>query len=201
MKGKMFESEYEEAFIELLECEGWTYSHGETLHRKYSNVIIEEDMRQFIDWNYDDKQLSEDDYKTIIARMRNVGEATDYTSLRAAYSLYHNGFDYTYNDGSKQPFHFDYINYTNTSKNVFRAVNQFEVHQANEIRIPDIILFVNGIPVGIIELKNPTDAKATIRDAHTQITVRYRRDIFSLLKYCALACISDGSNSRLGCRY
>lgn len=198
MKGKLFESEYEEAFVELLENEGWQYSHGETLHRKYSDVIIEEDLRQFLDLNYAGKELSEDDYRVIIARMRNVGESTDYTSLRAAYSLYHNGFDYTYGDASKQPFHLDYINYTDISKNVFRAVNQFEVHQGNEIRIPDIILFVNGIPIGIIELKNPTDPKATIRDAHTQITVRYRRDIFSLLKYCALACISDGSNSRLG---
>lgn len=198
MKGKMFESEYEEAFVQLLQNEGWQYSSGETLHRKYSDVIIEEDLRQFLELNYTDKELSEDDYKVIIARMRNVGESTDYTSLRAAYLLYHNGFDYTYSDASKQPFHLDYINYTDISKNVFRAVNQFEVHQGNEIRIPDIILFVNGIPVGIIELKNPTDPKATIRDAHTQITVRYRRDIFSLLKYCALACISDGSNSRLG---
>lgn len=198
MKGKMFESEYEKACIELLQNEYWLYSHGETLHRKYSDVIIEDDLRQFLDWNYEDKGLSEDDYKVIIARIRNVGEATDYTSLRAAYSLYHNGFDYTYGDSSKQPFHLDYINYTDNSKNIFRAVNQFEVHQGNEIRIPDILLFVNGIPVGIIELKNPTDPKATIRDAHTQISVRYRRDIFSLLKYCALACISDGSNSRLG---
>lgn len=198
MKGKMFESEYEKAFIELLQNEGWQYTHGETLHRKYNDVIIEDDMRQFLDWNYTDQGLTEDDYNVIIARMRNVGEATDYTSLRATYSLYHNGFDYTYGNASKQPFHLDYINYTDISKNVFRVVNQFEVHQGNEIRIPDIILFINGIPVGIIELKNPTDPKATIRDAHTQITVRYRRDIFSLLKYCALACISDGSNSRLG---
>lgn len=198
MKGKMFESEYEEAFIELLQNEGWQYCHDKTLHRKYSDVIIEGDLRQFLDWNYNDKELSEDDYKVILARMRNVGEATDYASLRAAYSLYHNGFDYIYSDASKQPFHLDYINYADLSKNVFRAVNQFEVHQGNEKRIPDIILFVNGIPVGIIELKNPTDPKATIRDAHTQITVCYRRDIFSLLKYCAFACISDGSNSRLG---
>ena len=60
------------------------------------------------------------------------------------------------------------------------------------------MLFVNGIPVAIIELKNPTDENADIRAAHTQITVRYRRDISSLLKYCALAVISDGSNTRLG---
>ena len=198
MKGKMFESEYEEAFVELLQNEEWQYTYGGDMHRRYTDVIIEEDMREFIKMNYSDKELTEDDYKVIIARMRNVGEATDYTSLCAAYSLYHNGCDYTYSDANRQPFHFDYINFQDYTKNVFRAVNQFEVHQGNEIRIPDVILFVNGIPACIIELKNPTDPKATIRDAHTQITLRYKRDIFSLLKYCALACISDGSNSRLG---
>jgi len=49
-----------------------------------------------------------------------------------------------------------------------------------------------------MELKNPTDENATIRTAHTQITVRYRRDLPELLKFCALACISDGAQTRLG---
>ena len=198
MNGKLYESDYEEAFVQLLEKEGWQYTHGTDLHRRYSDVIIEEDLREYLKIKYENQELSDDDYNVIIARMKNIGGIDDYNSLCLAYKLYHNGFDYIHNDATKQPFHLDYIDYENPENNVFRVVNQFEIHQANERRIPDILLFINGIPICIIELKNPIDANATIRGAHTQITVRYKRDIFSLLKYCALACISDGSNSRLG---
>ena len=61
-----------------------------------------------------------------------------------------------------------------------------------------IILFVNGIPLCVIELKNPADAHATIYDAWKQIYIRYWRDIPHLLHYCPLACISDGVKTRLG---
>lgn len=63
------------------------------------------------------------------------------------------------------------------------------------------MLFINGIPVLIVELKNPADMNATIADAYDQIHIRYKRDIPHLMKYCALSCISDASNSRLGTTY
>ena len=86
--------------------------------------------------------------------------------------------------------------------NVFRAVNQFTVEYTNngqtQTRRPDILLFVNGMPLCIIELKNPADKNATIYDAWEQINIRYWRDIPHLLHYCPLACISDGVKTRLG---
>jgi type I restriction enzyme R subunit len=60
------------------------------------------------------------------------------------------------------------------------------------------LLYVNGIPLCVTELKNPTDARATIYDAWEQINIRYWRDIPHLLHYCPLACISDGVKTRLG---
>lgn len=87
-------------------------------------------------------------------------------------------------------------------KNIFRVVNQFTVEYTNngqkENRRPDVILFVNGMPLCIMELKNPADANATIYDAWEQINIRYWRDIPHLLHYCPLACISDGVKTRLG---
>ena len=61
-----------------------------------------------------------------------------------------------------------------------------------------MLLFVNGLPLCVIELKNPADANATIYDAWEQINIRYWRDIPHLLHYCPLACISDGVKTRLG---
>ena len=73
----------------------------------------------------------------------------------------------------------------------------------DEVRIPDVLLYVNGIPLCIFELKNPTKEDATIADAYEQIHTRYMRDIPHLLRYCPLSCISDATanNTRLGTTY
>ena len=202
MRGKLYESEYEAAMIQLLHASGWTnYSCGDDLHRRYTDTLLEDDLRTYMEQRYATKGLTASEYDMIAANLRNVGGVNDYLASLNAFTLYRDGFDFIFTDGRGTPFKLEYIDFDHPEKNIFRVVNQFEMHQGQENRRPDILLFINGIPVCIIELKNPTDEKATIRDAHTQITVRYRRDIHSLLKYCALACISDGSNSRLGTVY
>ena len=94
------------------------------------------------------------------------------------------------------------IDFENPENNIFRVVNQFAVEYTNngqtETRRPDILLYVNGLPLCIFELKNPADPTATIHSAWEQIYTRYWRDIPHLLHYCPLACISDGVKTRLG---
>ena len=198
LNGKYYESDYEQAFVELLQQNGWDYTFGEDLHRKVTEPLLEDDLRAFLSYRYADKGLSTTEMDTIIANIKNVSGSTDYIALRNAYLLYSEGYDFVYSDGRGDPFKLEYIDFEHPERNIFRAVNQFEMQQGQQTRIPDVLLFINGIPVCIIELKNPTNENATIRNAHTQITVRYRRDIPSLLKYCVMACISDGSNTRLG---
>lgn len=199
MNGKYYESDYEEAFVQLLQSEGWQYTYGENLvNHKVTEALYEKDLRDYIAANYNDRSLSANDVDGIVANLRNCGGATDYLALRNTFLLCQNGYTFRPTQPDKQPFLFEYIDFEHPEHNIFRCVNQYEMQQGKQTRIPDIMLFVNGIPVGIIELKNPTDPLADIGKAHTQITVRYKRDIFSLLKYCAIAVISDGSNSRLG---
>lgn len=87
----------------------------------------------------------------------------------------------------------NFIDFENPSNNIFRVVNQLVVEYTNngkvETRRPDVMLYINGIPLCVIELKNPADANATIYDAWEQINIRYWRDIPHLLHYCPLACI------------
>lgn len=194
----MYESEFEEAVIELLKNEGWLYSYGESLHRLVTDTIYEEDMRVFLKTEYADKGLTEQEIELVISNIKYCGGESDYATLRNTVLLYQNGYDFVFSDGRKEPFKLNYINFEQPERNIFRVVNQFEMHQGQETRIPDVLLFINGIPVCIFELKNPTKENATIRDAHTQITTRYNRDIPSLMKFCALAIISDGANTRLG---
>ena len=197
-RGKYYESQFEEATIDLLKEAHWQYTFGDDLHRKYTDPLIEEDLRAFLNTQYKSKNLSDTEMDSIVANLRNVGGQNDYFALQNTFLLYRDGFDFAYSDGRDNPFRLEYIDFEHPDHNIFRCVNQFVMEQGRENRRPDILLFVNGIPVGIIELKNPTKQNATIRDAHTQICTRYMRDIPALLKYCALAVISDGAKNELG---
>jgi type I restriction enzyme R subunit len=79
------------------------------------------------------------------------------------------------------------------------VVNQFEIEGMDrQLRIPDGIVFINGIPVVVLEFKSAVKENTTIMDAFTQLTVRYRRDIPELFKYNAFVVISDGVNNKYG---
>lgn len=197
-KGKYYESHFEEATINLLEEVCWNYTFGDELHRKYTDPLIEDDLRTYLNTKYKEKNLTDPELDGIVANLYNVGGQNDYFSLQNTFLLYRDGFDFSYSDGRGNPFRLEYIDFEHPERNIFRCVNQFVMEQGRENRRPDILLFINGIPVCIVELKNPTKQNATVRDAHTQIYTRYMRDIPALLKYCALAVISDGAKNELG---
>ena len=203
MKGKFFESDYEEALIDLLEQQGWEYTHGGSIPRNNRDVLLEDDLKNYLQQRYSD--LQENDIDEIKNRLRYVSGQTHFELLRNTYYLVRDGFRYTRNqDGAT--FDIEFVDFEAQNKNnIYRCVNQFEVGYGlkADIRIPDVLLFVNGIPLCIFELKNPTDFNATIADAYDQIHIRYKRDIPHLLRYCALSCISDATvnNTKLGTTY
>ncbi len=197
-KGKYYESQFEEATIELLQNVQWRYSFGDELHRKFTDPLIEDDLRTFLAARYANRNLTDAEIDGVVANLRNVGGQNEYYAAQNAFLLYRDGYDFTYSDNREAPFHLEYIDFEHPQRNIFRCVNQFVMEQGRENRRPDILLFVNGIPVCIMELKNPTKQNATVRDAHRQICTRYMRDIPALLKYCALAVISDSAKNELG---
>lgn len=197
--GHYCESEYEYAFIGFLEAEGWRYSLGTTISRiTKRDVLIADDFKTFIaDAN---PELNEDEITQIFDNVRLVGSESDFATLHKVYGWMVDGVQFTLQDGT--PKMIQLIDFEHWDKNIFRVVNQFTIEYTNngqkENRRPDVILFVNGMPLCVIELKNPADANATIYDAWEQINIRYWRDIPHLLHYCPLACISDGVKTRLG---
>lgn len=194
--GKLYESDFEEALVDLFEEVGWEYSHGDTISRKFTDPLIEKDLRDYLTCRYSTKNLSQDEMDGIVANVRNVSGQNEYYALQNTFYLYRDGYDFNPTEGS--PFKLEYIDFECPERNIFRCVNQFVMEQGSENRRPDVMLFVNGIPVCIIELKNPTKVDATVNDAHTQICTRYMRDIPNLMKYCALAIISDAAKTELG---
>lgn len=199
---KFYESEYEQALIDLLQEVGWTYTHGNALKRNNKECIIVDDLHHFLQQQH--STLRQDDIDFLTDRLRHTEGQTHFALLRNTFRLLVDGFRYV-RPSDNQPFDIAYIDFDHPERNIFRVVNQFEVGygQQQDIRIPDVLLFVNGVPLCIFELKNPVDARATIADAYTQIHTRYMRDIPHLLRYCPLSCISDATknNTKLGTTY
>ena len=197
--GHYCESEYEYAFLSFLENEGWQYLAGNNIPRSSKrDVLYMDDMEQFLSKTNPD--LTAEEVRQIMDTVRLVGAETDFATLHKVYGWMVDGVQFTPQAGL--PRMVNLIDFENPENNLFRAVNQFTVEYTNngqkENRRPDVILFVNGMPLCVIELKNPADANATIFDAYEQITIRYWLDIPHLLHYCPLACISDGVKTRLG---
>ena len=202
MKGKLYESEYEEALIDLLKAEGWQYTNGKTIHRPAREPLLVDELHAYLSASY--PELTEQDIETIESRLRHAPGQTHFERLRNTFQLVRDGFRYTRNSDGKK-FDIRYVNFDKPELNTFRAVNQLEIGYGmkDDVRIPDVLLYVNGIPLCIFELKNPTKVDATIADAYDQIHIRYMRDIPHLLRYCPLSCISDATenNTRLGTTY
>lgn len=198
-KGGYCESEFEYAFISFLESVGWTYSLGSDIIRSTrKDVLIADDFKKFLEVT--NPNLEENEINRIFDTIRLVGSESDFSTLHKVYTWMVNGIQFTPKDGLAKMI--PIIDFENPANNIFHVVNQFVVEYTNngqkETRRPDILLFVNGMPLCVIELKNPADANATIFDAWEQINIRYWRDIPHLLHYCPLACISDGVKTRLG---
>lgn len=197
--GHFCESEYEYAFITFLEREGWQYLQGNKINRQTrKDVLYSNDLERFLTETNPD--LLPDEIRSIIDSVRLVGAENDFATLHKVYGWTIDGVQFTPQSGT--PRMVALIDYENPGNNIFRCVNQFTVEYVNngqkQTRRPDVLLFVNGLPLCVIELKNPADANATIYDAWEQINIRYWRDIPHLLHYCPLACISDGVKTRLG---
>lgn len=197
--GHYCESQFEYAFLSFLEDEGWHYLAGNNISRQSKrDVLYADDMEQFLSKTNSD--LIADEIHQIMDTVRLVGAESEFATLHKVYGWMVDGVQFTPQSGLARMVNL--IDFENPENNIFRAVNQFTVEYTNngqkENRRPDILLYVNGMPLCIIELKNPADDKATIVDAYKQITTRYWRDIPHLLHYCPLACISDGVKTRLG---
>ncbi len=198
MRGKFFESEFEEAFVEFLKALGWEHSFGEKLCRLKNVALIESDFKGFLQKS--NLNLTSEEVEQIYDKFRFMGAASEFETLHKIYDTLINGM--SFKDKNAQTKMINLIDFEKPLNNTFRVVNQFTMEYFNagikQARRLDLLLFVNGVPLCVMEFKNPSDSKADIFSAWEQINVRYWRDIAHLLHFCPLACISDGVKTRLG---
>ena len=197
VKGTFTEAELESAIISLFEEQGYIYVHGEGINRSYEDILIEDDLRDFILSRYANEGLSNGELQAIVNKLSLIQASPLYNGNRETFRLVNEGFDLQREDRNKVALHVDYIDFDNPDNNIFKVVNQYSVH-GGHLRRPDLLVFINGMPVAIFEFKSAVNEDATVYDAWEQITVRYNRDIPKLMKYCFLSVISDGANTKLG---
>ncbi|GAB1476987.1 type I restriction endonuclease subunit R [Bacillota bacterium] len=195
IRGLFTEAELESAIISLFSELGYDCVSGETIHRGFDEILLKDDLRSYLSSHYPD--LTEAETEKVMGRLENIPSAPLYQGNRETFLLVNEGFDLQRDDPAQLAIHINYIDFDNPGKNIFKVVNQYSV-QGERLRRPDLILFINGIPVGIFEFKSAIKENTTIHDAWEQITIRYCRDIPKLLKYCFLSVISDGANTRMG---
>lgn len=187
----------EMAIMELFRQEGYTYTNGEQIHKEQGDVLLRDDLRAFMRSRYAADGITPIEVESILARLTaNVGGSL-YENNAHTYRLITEGFAIKREDTSKADLFIEPIDFEQPDNNIFRIVNQLEV-KGLEKRIPDAVVYINGMPLVVLEFKSAVKENTTIMDAFTQLTVRYRRDIPELFKYNAFVVISDGVNSKYG---
>ncbi len=186
------------SIIELLQNKGYIHQTGSELLREKSEVLIVDDLKEYLRTQYASAALTESEIDSIILSLRTVG-GTLYEANKTILSVIIDGFVFNREDREKKDIFIELINYREPKKNIFKIVNQLEIEGYNyQLRIPDGIIYVNGLPLVVLEFKTAIQENTTIMDAYTQLTVRYQRDIPEIFKYNAFVVISDGANSKYG---
>ena len=194
---KFTEAQLEEAIIELLGEQGYPHVLGENIERDSEEVLIKDDLRAYLQERYAADGITEGEIAFIINKIERLPASDLYGSNKAFMKLVSDGFLLKREDRSQKDLFIHLIDYSIADRNRYKMVNQLEI-VGFEKRIPDGILYINGLPLVVFEFKSAIREEATIHDAYVQLTTRYRRDIPELLKYNALCVISDGVNNKMG---
>ncbi len=191
------EHSLEMAIMELFEQQGYVYQNGETVHKELSEVLLRDDLRLYLQERYQQDDITPLEIDRVMARLTTDNGASLYEQNALTHRLMVEGFSIKREDASLPDLFVEPIDFEHTERNIFKIVNQLEI-KGTEKRIPDGIVYVNGLPVVVLEFKSAVKEDTTIMNAFTQLTVRYRRDIPNLFRYNAFVVISDGVNNKYG---
>lgn len=194
----MNEAKLEAAVMELFQQEEYEYVQGDFILREAGEVLLKDDLKAYLLSRYASDEISETEVESIILTLQRASHDPLYESNRDMLNRIIEGFAFRREDKSKKDLFIRLIDFEIPQNNIFKVVNQFEIQGIEMLRIPDAIIFINGLPLVVIEFKSATRENATIYNAYEQLTVRYTRDIPDLFKYNAFVVISDGVNNKYG---
>ena len=217
------ESIVEDAALDWLEGLGYAVLHGPTISAgelaaertdpNYRDVVLERRLREALSRLNSDlptealeeafRKLTRTDAPSLVERNRVVhrmlieGIPVEYLQPSPQPSPNGRGRSEAEGEGLRRWGIVRVIDFDDPGANDWLAVNQFTVAEGQHIRRPDLVLFVNGLPLAVIKLKNPADESATIWNAYQQLQT-YQAQIPSLFATNAALIISDGVQARIG---
>jgi len=196
---KIFESTIEEFVIELLQNKGWQYlspEEQEMERRNLSEVVLKSRLKRAIETI--NPTISEEAREQALRQVLNLPSQNLIDNNEAFHRLLTEGIEIEVmgEEGIKGDKVW-LVDFSHPENNEFLACNQFTVIENNINKRPDVVLFVNGLPLVVIELKNPVDENATVAKAFTQLQ-NYKNAIPSLFYYNAALVASDGLDTRAG---
>jgi len=169
---KFTEEKLEQVFIELLENENFPHHLGNTITRAEDEVLIEEDLKHFLLNQYEEEQLTETEAQSIILQLKRLPSSDLYESNKIIMRWLADGFILKREDRQQKDIHIELIDYSGlntqlqganldsivaesqkdygTNNNIYKFINQFEI-VGTERRIPDGIIYVNGLPIVVFE--------------------------------------------------
>ncbi|MFW6110271.1 MAG: type I restriction endonuclease subunit R [Patescibacteria group bacterium] len=216
MKHKYQESSLEQAVLDWLQELGYEIFFGPDIspepktptsgtipapleRQTYDDVVLTGRLKKAVDkLNPDIPKESREEALRQVINIPNRSPKLE-TNNEIFHDMLVNGVDIEYRteDGRVQGDKVWLIDKENPENNNWLAVNQFRVIEGKNNRVPDIVIFVNGLPLAVFELKNPTKEKTTVKQAYRQFQT-YKNDIPSLFAFNELLVISDGIQARTG---
>lgn len=189
------EASYENSIIELLEGLGYTHIYGPDVTRDVRSPLMLDEVRLSLERTNPDVPSAA--IEEALYKIRNY-EAGSLVSKNEVFTDYlQNGVSVSYQDKGETKSNIIYlVDYENPSNNNFVVANQWTVEEY-ETKRPDVVIFLNGIPVVLMELKSPKVDSVTIDDAYLQIR-NYMKSIESFFIYNAFCIISDQSQTKAG---
>ncbi|MYB96407.1 type I restriction endonuclease subunit R [Candidatus Poribacteria bacterium] len=200
----IYESNIEEASLSWFAELGYTVLHGPDIapdtpdaeRSSYNAVILTRRLRDAV--AHLNPNIPTDAQEEAVRKVLNPDSPALVQNNRTFHQMLVDGIEVEYRqlDGTIRGARVRFVDFDTPENNDWLAVNQFTVVETSERR-PDIVLFINGLPLAVIELKNPTDEKATVLKAFRQIQT-YKQEIPELFTYNEAIIISDGSEARIG---
>ncbi|NCO10807.1 type I restriction endonuclease subunit R [Candidatus Saccharibacteria bacterium] len=199
----MTEDKIEQALLDTLASIGWEVVNGPsigpdgTMEREYTDVVL--NRRLEIALARLNPDLTPQQREEVARRIVRTSSAELLADNQDFHTLLTDGVDveYRHYDGSVRTAQAQLFDFNDPLNNDFVAINQLTVVQDGINRRPDVVLYVNGLPLVVVELKNATDSKANLTAAYNQIQT-YKQQISSLFRFNELCVISDGLDARVG---
>ena len=194
--GKVFnEASLEAAIMELFVNEGYEHIVGGEIHKEKEEILLLDDLKNYLSNNY---AISENEILNIIADLKAFMKLPLYEANKKISKMISDGYILKRENIEDKDLLINFIDYDNIDNNIFKIINQLEIKGIENTRIPDGIVYVNGLPLVVLEFKTAVKESTTIEDAYKQLTIRYRRDIPDLFKFNTFVVISDGVNNKYG---